>query len=105
MQQLGTFWVRRFLEDGARLGPTDEIGFGGEGDAEGAECVEADARAEGGDVLAVGGGDEADCGCGAANPAGVLEEEGVEPFPAVLLDTVFGISKVYVVKRSGTVCT
>ena len=85
MEQLGALWVRRVFEDGAVLRPGGEGALGGVGEAEGWEGDVANGGGECCCVGAVGGCDESCWCCGAADPARILREEGVEPGGAVLL--------------------
>ena len=82
VQQLGALGVRCILQDGAGLWPGDEFAFGGEAELEAWGVAEGVRRGEGGCAAAVGGAKDG-AGClGAADPAGVVGEEGLEPFHA-----------------------
>jgi hypothetical protein len=72
--------VRCVFQDRACLGPGGEGAGGGEGGGDGSAGLEGVAGSECCGAAAVCGADEgAWCRC-AADPAGVVGEEGVEPF-------------------------
>lgn len=88
VQELGALRVGRVLEDGARLGPGDELALDRVGDVQGRGGVEDARRGEaGGPLRVVLGEDCARCAC-SAHPAGVLGDKLVQPGAAVLLFTV-----------------
>lgn len=75
----------RVLEDGGGLRPRDKLGLGGKrvvGAWNGGEASEA---REGCRLGAIRGQDQGDGGPGAADPAGVLGEKGIQPLDAVPL--------------------
>lgn len=84
MQELGALRVRGVLEDGAALAPGGEEAVLGDGDVEGRGGGHAGAAAEGRGVGAVGLADECHRSGSAADPAGSLGEQLLEPVEAVL---------------------
>lgn len=93
MQQLRALRVRGVAQDRARLRPRDEgARGGGERDVVGRGRRQAEGGGEGRDVAAVRGADERRRRGGAADPARVLGEEGVEPGQSLLAeDEVEGV--------------
>lgn len=88
MQELRALRVGSVLEDGAALTPCDEEAVLGDGDVQGGGGSHADATAEGSSIGAVGLADECHGSAGAADPAGSLGQQLLEPAKAVLLKAV-----------------
>lgn len=88
VQQLGSLWVRRVLQDGTCLGPGDELALDGVGDVQGRGWVEDAGRGEAGGPLSIVLREDGAWRAGAANPARVLGDELVQPCAAILLFTI-----------------
>lgn len=78
----------RVLEDGARLGPGDELALDGVRDVQGRRRVEDAGGCECGGPLRVVLREDGAWRSGSAHPAGVLGDELVQPGAAILLFTV-----------------
>lgn len=88
VQELGSLRVRSILENTAGLGPRDEATLDGVAGVDGSGRVQAAGGGEGGGPGGVVLAEDGAGSLGAADPAGVLGDELVEPLGAVLLDTV-----------------
>ena len=84
VQQVGAFGMGSIFEDGTGLGPGDELALFWDS---GAGCVGGPVpRCEARDGSAICSVKEGARGGSAADPAGILGDEGIEPFDAVLLN-------------------
>lgn len=93
VQELGALGVRSVLEDTAGLGPRGEATLDGVAGVDGSGRVQSAGGGEGGGPSGVVLAEDGAGSLGAADPAGVLGDELVEPLSAVLLDTVLcGVS-------------
>jgi hypothetical protein len=87
VQELGALGVWSVLGNGGALGPSDKRTAGGLGELDTGDGPPADLGGESEGVRAVAeeGGD---WGGGAADPARVLREEGIEPGGSLVLQAV-----------------